>query len=168
MLWAVITQKKGENNPAISNVNSNKIRLTQSTKESCKWMFCCCNYSKILRSFYYNEIVVLISLKDPESWHSELNAKSDIFKDIQEILIICFTSTYFKNLLHLAILCTLIMNTAIKYSFHNTKKSLNTYLKESFGSRRPRLEHNGQNGKKDDLNCGSSGIPIGSTDTILN
>ena len=42
-----------------------------------------------------------------------------------------------------------------------------SHLKESFSSGSSGLQHNGQDGEDDNLNGGTSSIPVWSTDSIL-
>ena len=42
-----------------------------------------------------------------------------------------------------------------------------TDLQEGLGPRRPRLEHDGEDGEDDDLDGGASRVPVRSTDSIL-
>ena len=42
-----------------------------------------------------------------------------------------------------------------------------SHLEESFSTRGSGFEHNGENGEDDDLNGGSTGVPVGPTDAVL-
>ena len=42
-----------------------------------------------------------------------------------------------------------------------------TDLKEGLGARRPRLEHDGENGEEDDLDGGAARVPVGPADAVL-
>ena len=52
-------------------------------------------------------------------------------------------------------------------SYEYERKSKISHLKESFSSGSSGLQHNGQDGEDDNLNGGTSSIPVWSTDSIL-
>ena len=42
-----------------------------------------------------------------------------------------------------------------------------TDLQEGLGPRRPRLEHDGEDGEEDDLDGGAARVPVGAADSVL-